>query len=115
MMGKNTYGIRQKERNTNKKCVSCFLIRNVLHFYGLPLDLCGKRIAALFAKRAAIFYQRSAIWRNAPLFHGESAAWIAALYKMAHFQELQHTQRNRHNTRYAAIISAAAARFLHSF
>ena len=65
----------------------------------------------LFAKRAAIFYQRSAIRRNAPLFHGESAAWIAALYKMAHFQELRHTQRNRHNTRYAAIISAAAARF----
>ena len=42
------YGIRQKERNTNKKCVNLF-DKNTPHFYGLPLDLCGKCIAALFA------------------------------------------------------------------
>ena len=49
------YGIRQKEHNTNKKIAHCFLIRNVQHFYGLPLDLYGKRIAAHFDKLAAIF------------------------------------------------------------
>ena len=31
------------------------LIRNVPHFYGFPLDLCRKHIAALFAKCVAIF------------------------------------------------------------
>ena len=44
-----TYGIHQKEHNTNKKFVRHFLIRKVSHFYGLPLDLCRKRIAVLFA------------------------------------------------------------------
>ena len=49
------YGIRQKEHNTKKKLVWHILIRNASHFYGLPLDLCGERIAAFFAKRAAVF------------------------------------------------------------
>ena len=49
------YGIHQKERNTNKTLVRHFLIRNVSHFYGLPLDLYRKRIAVLFAKCAVIF------------------------------------------------------------
>ena len=74
------YGICQKERNTNYKFVHRFLIRNVPHVYGLPLDLCGKRIAALFAKCTANF-------ANVPRFHG--------LYKTAHFQELWHTQRDK--------------------
>ena len=51
-------GICQKERNTNGKFVSSFLIRNVTHFYGLPLDLCGKRIAVLFAQCAAILREK---------------------------------------------------------
>ena len=80
------------------------------HFYGLPLDLCGKCIAALFAKRATIF-------ANAPHFHGKSAA-IHALYKTVHFQgyrESAATQRDKRGARYTALISASAARLLHSF
>ena len=36
-------GIRQKEHNTNFKLLRRVLIRNVSHFYGLPLDFCGKK------------------------------------------------------------------------
>ena len=73
--------VHPKERNTNKNFVLCFLIRNVPHFYGLPLDLCGRHIAVIFAKRAAIF-------ANAPQFREKCRnPWIAVLYKTAHFQE----------------------------
>ena len=77
-----------------------------------PLDLCGMHIVALLP--------------NAPRF-GERASfsrekcrnpWIAALYKTAHFQgsrEVRCTQRDKRGARYAALISAAAARLLHSF
>ena len=43
------------------KFVHRCLIRNAPHFYDLPLDLCGKRIAALFAKLGTSF-------ANAPRF-----------------------------------------------
>ena len=52
------YGIYTSKRmQHNLNFVYHFLISNATQFYGLPLDLCGKRIAALFAKRAAIFLQ----------------------------------------------------------
>ena len=68
----NRFGIRQKEHNTNKKFVCRFLIRNVPHFYGLPLDLCGKRIAALFAKRTTIFANAPQFGKTHRVFMGKA-------------------------------------------
>ena len=94
------------------------------HFYGLPLDLCGKHITALFAKHAAIF--ANAIFANAPQlakrthFHGKSDAILG----LRHFTrqrtfrnsvKVRRTQRDKRGARYAALISVAVARFLHSF
>ena len=61
----------------------CAAIRNAPHFYGLPLDLCGKRIVALFATKHA------AIFANVPQlseFPREKRRnpRILALYKTAH-------------------------------
>ena len=58
------YAIRQKERNTNLKFVHLFLIRNVPHFYGLPLDLCRKCIAVLFANVPQFGETRHISWEN---------------------------------------------------
>ena len=60
--------VRVKKNATICKILRHILTRNVPHFYGLPLDLCGKCgiryfIAALFAKRTAIRH-----------FHGKSVA-----------------------------------------
>ena len=49
-----TVYVKKKETLIKMDCAT-FLIRNVLHFYGLPLDLCRKRIATLFTKHAVIF------------------------------------------------------------
>ena len=64
--------IRQKERNINKKIVRCFLIRNVPHCYGLPLDLCGKHIATLFAKHATIFANTPQFGETYRIFTGKA-------------------------------------------
>ena len=64
-------GIRQKEHNTNKKFVCRFLIRNMPHFYGLLLDLCGKHIATFFAKRAAIFANEPQFGETRHIFTGK--------------------------------------------
>ena len=50
-----TYGIRQKERNSNVKFVHCFFIKNAPHFYNLPMVFGGKRATVLFATRATVF------------------------------------------------------------
>ena len=79
------YTVYVKKNATLIKNVCQFLIRNAPHFYGLPLDLCGKRIVALFAKRAAIF-------ANAPHFHGKSAAILGkALQSLEKRQIAAHT------------------------
>ena len=75
----------------------CFLIRNVLHFYGFPLDLCRKCITNCGEMRR--------------IFTGKAPQ----LYKTPHFQELRCTQRDKRGVRYAALISAAAAHLLDSF
>ena len=82
------HSLCQKEHNINNKFVGRSLIRNASHFYGLPLDLCGKRIAALFAKRAAIFATHHIFTGKVPQSLEKCHnPWIAALYKTAHFQE----------------------------
>ena len=92
---------RQKKRNANKNS----------HFNGFPLDLCRKCIAALFRD----FCQRAIIFANALHFHGKSTA----IQGLRHFTrrhtfrdsvKVRHTQRDKHVARYAALISAAAAR-----
>ena len=81
-----------------KKCVRHFLIRNVPHFYGLPLDLCGKCIVRRFcqthcnsAKNAGKASKSGAL-RGISTVHGYAMIISAAV-----------------------IISAAAARLLDSF
>ena len=66
-----TYGIPQKEHSSNKKNLPRFFIRNVPHFYGLPLGLCGKRIAVLFAKRSAIFANVTRFGETRRIFTGK--------------------------------------------
>ena len=41
--------------------------------------------------------------------------WTAALYKTVHLQELRRTQRDKYGTRYAVLISAAAACLLYVY
>ena len=108
------HGIRQKERNTNKKFVRHFLIRNVPHFYGLPLDLCGNRIAALFAKRAAIFANALQFGETCCVFTGK-ADGFTRWRTFRNSVKVRHTQRDKRSAWYAALISAAAACLLHSF
>ena len=103
------------KKNLIKIDCAVFLIRNVPHIYGLPLDLCGKRIAALFAKRTAIF-------ANRPCFHGKSAAiqgqGLRRFTRRRTFRDsvrVQHTQRDKRSARYAMLISATLACLLHSF
>ena len=76
------------------------------HFYGFPLDLCGKPIAALFASTSQFGKMHLEKRRN---------VWIAALYKTAHFRELWRKQTDKCVARYAVLISATAERLLHSF
>ena len=66
-------------------------------------------IAVLFAKRAAIFAKCDAIQRNAPNFHGKSAAILGKV------SSVWRTRRDKCGARYTVLISAAAARLLHSF
>ena len=102
----NMYGTHNKVHNTNIKFVRHFLIRHVLHFYGFPLDLCGKRIAALFGKRAVIF-------ANAPQFEMRHIFTGKALQSL-NCDALQDGAllgiASKHGARYAVLISAAAAR-----
>ena len=64
-----------------------------------------------FCQMRCDFCQHTAIQRNAALFHGKSAA----ILELWCFLELQRTQRDKRGARYAVLISAAAARLLHSF
>ena len=59
---------------------------------------------------AALFVKRGAVRQNPLHFHGKT--WIAALYKTAHFQEVQRTRGDKRSAQYAALISAAVARLL---
>ena len=64
-----------------------------------------------FCQMCCDFCQRTAMRRNAPHIHGKSAA----ILELWCFLELQRTQRDKRGARYAVLISAAAARLLHSF
>ena len=77
------------------------------HFYGLPLDLCGKRIAVLFAKCTAIF-------GNASNFHRKSAAILGKAPQSKDCGTLQDGALSGIAESAAALISAAAACLLHS-
>ena len=89
----------------------------MLYFYGLPLDLCGKRIALFFLPNAPRFLPMRHNSAKRTTFSREKPRnpWITALYKTAHFQELRRTQRDKRGARYAALISAAAACLLNCF
>ena len=88
-----------RTQHSLKLIVPCFYTKRTT-LLGLPLDLCGKRIATLlpnalrFGKTRCDSAQHAVIRHNMPRFHGKSAAIlakrhnprIAALYKTAHFQ-----------------------------
>ena len=79
------YGTHQKECNQSVKFVHCVLIRNVSHFYALPLDLCGKR--GIRYRGAFCQTCRNPAKHDAFSREKRRNPWIAALYETAHFQE----------------------------
>ena len=76
------------------------LIRNVPHFYDLSLDLCWKRIAALFD--------------NVPRFGDTHRVFTGRVHTFRYSVKVRRIQRDERGARYAALISVAAARLLHS-
>ena len=50
------------------------------HFYGLPVDLCGKRIAALLAKRAAFFTGKTQQSKDCGALQDGALSGIASKY-----------------------------------
>ena len=125
-----------------------FLVRNVLHFYGLPLWVCAGVYRSAFAKHATIFANTPQSGEMRHVFTGKAPQslekhpnpwksttilgkapqslekchnpWKSTvilgkvpqslvLYKMAHFEELRRTQRDKRGARYTVLISAAAA------
>ena len=105
----------KKNATLIKNFVHHFLIRNALHFYGLPLDLCGKRIAALFSKHAAIFAHALQFGETCCIFTGKAPQSFTRRRTFRDNVKVRHTQRDKRSARYATLISAAAACLLHSF
>ena len=56
-----------------KQFVYHFLSRNAPHFYGLPLDLCGKRTMVFFVECAVLFDRMSHNSADVTHFYGKSA------------------------------------------
>ena len=103
-----------------KICVHHVLIRNAPHFYGLPLDLCGRRRIQYYGAFCQTCHDFCQTRRN--LAKHATFSWekcrnpsIVALYKMTHFQEVRRTRKDKRGARYAMLISAAAARFVAFF
>ena len=107
------YGIRQKERNTNKKFVRIFLIRT-RHTFMVCHWICAGSVSRRFLPNAPRFLPTH---RN---FHGKNAATLGLQcftrrHTFRNSVKVQHTQRDKRGSRYAALISAAAAHLLHYF
>ena len=75
------------KKNTILIKIDCaaFLIQNALHFYGLPLDFCGKRIAVLFAERTAIFANVPQFGKTCRVFMGKTPQSLEKRRKTPHF------------------------------
>ena len=79
------YTVTSKRMQLFVKFVRHFLTRNMPHFYGLPLDLCGKHIVVLLIKHATLFGQMHRNSENVLHFHGKKAAILELWHLIRRF------------------------------
>ena len=82
------------------------------------LWICAVSVLQRFLPTCHDYCQRATIRRNAPRFHGKSELGLRRFTRRRTLRDsmrVRRTQRDKHGTRYAVLISAVAASLLHSF